>query len=99
MYSVTEALALVISGAISGAKSISDALAEVDIDDDGGREIGEGTDKEDDGEDAGSCGYKDAGSSIASFWISSSREMHGFDVAFIMASSTDSDDSSNGSTV
>ena len=95
MYSVTEALA----SAISGARSISDALAEVDFDDDGGREIGEGTEKEDDGEVAGSCGYKDAGSSIASFWRSSSRELHGFDAAFILASSTDSDASSNDSTV
>ncbi len=84
---MTEALASAIKGAIKGAiswwkslgaKSISDALGEVDIDDDGGGEIREGTEKNN-GEDAGSCGYKDASSSIASFWSSSSRGMRGFD--------------------
>ena len=49
--------------------------------------------------DAGSCGYKDAGSSIAILWRSTSKEMPVFDGVSMLASSSDSDGSSNGSTV
>lgn len=104
MYSVTEALASMISG----GRSVLGGVGE------GGFEEGEGCDVEegievveveeqeeedDDAGDAGSCGYKDAGSSTAIFWKSSSREVHVLDTASILASSIDSGGSSNGSTV
>lgn len=94
-YSVTEALAWTISGAIS----FSDEVVEGDFDDDGGRDAGEGVEEVDDAEDSGNCGYKDAGSPIASFSKSSSREMHAFDEGSVLASSIDSDASSKDSTV
>lgn len=75
-------------------------MAEGDFDDGGGREAGEGMEEEDDdAEDAGSCGYKDARSSIATFRKSSSKETMVFDGASILAASIDSDASSNDSTV
>lgn len=92
MYSVTKALALMISGAVAAGVS----------EDGGGREGGDGVgedDDDDDAEDDGSCGYKGAGSSIAIFWKSSAREMHAFDRASVLVSSIDSDASSNESTV
>lgn len=90
MYEVTEALALMISGAVG-----------VGVSDGGGREGGGGVGGDDVGDvgEAGSCGYKDAGSSIDIFWKSSVREMHAFDRASVVASSVDSDASSNESTV
>lgn len=101
MYAVTEALA----STISGAEVLSEAVAEGDFDAAGGREGGEGEeemekdDVDDGAEDAGSCGYKDAGSSIATFRKSSSRVLHVFDGASVLASSIDADASSNDSTV
>ena len=59
----------------------------------------EDDDDDDDAGDAGSCGYKDAGSSIAILWRSTSKEMLVFDGASMLASSSDSGGSSNGSTV
>lgn len=88
MYSATEMLA----STISGVKSFSGGVEEGHFNDGGWREAGEGI-EEDDAEDAGSCGYKDAGSSIATCRNSSSREMHVFDGASVLASSTDSDES------
>ena len=95
MYSVTEALA----STISGASSSFDGMAERDFDDGGGRESREGMEEEDDTEDAGSCGYNDAGSSIATFWKSSSRKKNVFEAASVLPSSIDSDASSNDSTL
>ena len=83
-----------LASTISGAESFSDGVEEGDFDDGGWREAGEVI-KEDNAEDAGSCGYKDAGSSIATCWNSSSREIPVFDGVSVLASSTDS----NGSTV
>lgn len=88
MYSVTRALASTIAGGV----------AEGDSDDGGGCEAGEGMGEYDDAEDAGSCGYNDAGSSIVIFWNSSVREMDVFDRASVLASSIDSDASSNDAT-
>ena len=100
MYSVTEALA----STISGAGAFSDGVAEGGFDDGGGREGGEGMEEEeeddnDGAEDAGSCGVKDASSSIAICWKSSSREVREIDGASALASSIDSDASSNDTTV
>lgn len=50
---------------------------------------------EDDAEDTGSCGCKDAGSSIVIFWKSSSRDMRIIFEASVQASSINSDASSN----
>ena len=100
MYPVTEALA----STISRAGAFSGGVAEGGFDDGGGREGGEGKEEEkedeDDGaEDAGSCGVKDASSSIAICWKSSSREVREIDGASALASSIDSDASSNDTTV
>lgn len=92
MYSVTEALASTISGA-------SSSFDGMDFDDGGGRESREAMEEEDDTEDAGSCGYNDAGSSIATFWKSSSRKKNVFEAASVLPSSIDSDASSNDSTL
>lgn len=71
-----------------------------------GREIGEKVEELDDGDDAdddagdvGSCGYNDAGSSIARFWKSSSRELDVFDGPSVLASPMNSAGSSDASTV
>lgn len=88
MYSVTKALAAMISGAVAAG------VAE----DGGGREGGEGAGEDDVG-DAGSCGYKDAGSEIDTLWKASARETYAFDRASVLFSSIDSGASSNESTV
>ena len=95
MYSATAVLAWTISRAMSFVGE----LAGGDVDDDGRCEAGGRAEDVDDAEDAGSCGYRDAGSPIASFWKSSSREMRALDRGSVLASSTDSDASSKDSTV
>lgn len=95
MYSVIEALA----STISGARSFSDGVAGGHFGDGGGREAGEGMEEDNDAGDAGNCGYKDAGSSIANFWRSSSKEMLVFDGVAVLAAPIVSDASSNDSTV
>lgn len=68
MYSVTEALAWTISG----ATSLLGEVAGGDFNGGGGCETGDGVEDEEkeedvDAEDPGRRGYKDAGSSIATF--------------------------------
>lgn len=93
MYLVTEALASRISGARcsfegglgdGGARDAEDGL------EDGEEE----EDDDDDNGDTGSSGYKDARSSIAIFWKSSSRDVRVLERVPVMASSIGSNASS-----
>ena len=103
---MTEALA----SRISGARCSFDKMFDGDLGDgggrgggdsveDGGEEEDDDDDDDDDSGDGGSSGYKDARSSIAIVWKSSSRDVRVLEGVPVMASSIGSNASSVAATI
>ena len=98
---MTEALA----SRISGARCSFDKMFDGDLGDGGGRgggdsvEDGGEEEEDDDSGDGGSSGYKDARSSIAIVWKSSSRDVRVLEGVPVMASSIGSNASSVAATI